>query len=97
MWHTFPDLGAGTFNLGDLANDNGYTSPFVFRSLVATATGSGVARIGESAGPARGLAVSPTSNNPLMLPMVGENSVNQLQALSVYVPSGCTVQIAFEY
>lgn len=97
MWHTFPDVGPGTFNLGDLANDNGYTAPYTFRSLVATATGSGVARIGESAGATRGLAISATAPNPVVLPWVGESSLNQLQALSLYVPAGCAVQIAFEY
>lgn len=97
MWHTLPDVGPGTYNLGDLATDNGNTEPLNFRALVATATGAGVARIGESASSSRGLAVSATAPNPVVLPWVGENSLNQLQALSLFVPSGCTVQIAWEY
>jgi hypothetical protein len=97
-WHFLPDVaGPGTFNLGDLANDNGETQPNLFRAVQVVATGSGTARLGgASVGAAHGLPVT-APNGSQFLPYIGENCLNNLSHLDVFVPAGCTVSIAWEY
>jgi hypothetical protein len=97
-WHFLPDVGPGTYNLGDLATDNGFTQPLLFRAMQAVATGSGTARVAspDVVSASRGLPIT-APNGSQLLPYVGEQVLNQMQSLSVYVPAGCTVSIAWEY
>lgn len=98
-WHFLPDVsGPGTFNLGDLANDNGYQQPTLFRAIQLVATGAGTARLGEpsTVSATRGLPII-ASGGSQFLPYVGEQTLNQLGALEVYIPSGCTLSIGWEY
>lgn len=98
-WHTLPDVtGPGIFNIGDQATNNGFTQPTNFRAVQVVATGSGTARLAETgkSSASRGLPAT-APNGGQFLPYVGENCLNQLGALEVFVPAGCTVSIAWEY
>ena len=98
-WHFLPDVaGPGTFNLGAFATDNGFTQPTLFRAVQVVATGTGSARLGasDSVSASRGLPIA-APNGSQFLPYIGEQCLNQLGHLSVYVPAGCTVSIGWEY
>jgi len=99
MLHTIPDVsGPGTFNLADLAKDNGFNAPYVARAIQVVALGSGTVRIGESenVSATRGLPAGAAFGSQF-LPYVGENCLWNLGGMAVYVPAGATACIAWEY
>jgi hypothetical protein len=99
MLHTIPDVvGPGTFNLADLAKDNGFGAPYTARAVQVVVLGAGTVRLGEAenVSTTRGLPMG-TPFGSQLLPYVGENCLWNLGGLAVYVPAGATACIAWEY